>query len=251
MEVNKILLQMRAAKIYDESKLEKTLKFAKLVPDFTTVWNYRREILTHLFEKKEGEKYVTLPAQLKVIQTEMMMLLAALKESPKSYTLWFHRQWAIEKGLLMEREVLKSMAKPAEEKQEEFAMPGQTLKDEQWRSMILEGEIKLCNKMLSLDERNFHCWNYRLWVVDTYLTEIAQRVEASQTRELQKKLLKEEEDMASQVIERNFSNYSAWHFRGIILPKIYATEPGLKYVMPLDVIKADLAKLKHAYFTDP
>ena len=107
--VNKLMLEMRAQKVYDEARLAKTEKFAKLSPDFSTVWNYRREILAHLFEKSEGDNFGTLPAKLNVIKGELMMLLKGLKDSPKSYTLWFHRQWIIEKGLEMETLMIKAM----------------------------------------------------------------------------------------------------------------------------------------------
>ena len=49
--VNAKMLKQRAEKQYDETSLGQTEKFARLSPDFSTVWNYRREILTHLFEQ--------------------------------------------------------------------------------------------------------------------------------------------------------------------------------------------------------
>jgi geranylgeranyl transferase type-2 subunit alpha len=52
--------------------------------------------------------------------------------------------------------------------------------------------------------------------------------------------------MAEKMIKKNFSNYSAWHYRGKLLPRLYEDE-----VIPLEKIKSDLEMLKHAFFTDP
>ena len=84
-----------------------------------------------------------------MIKYELEMLIKQIKRSPKSYTLWFHRQWCIENGLVEENKTGK------------------------WQSGILDGELALCSKMLQMDERNFHCWNYRLWVVETYISKIS------------------------------------------------------------------------------
>ena len=52
------------------------------------------------------------------------------------------------------------------------------------------------------------------------------------------------------IIQKNFSNYSAWHYRGKLMPFIKPAQPG-SYAIPIEVIESDLKSLKHAYFTDP
>ncbi len=61
--VNTKILKQRKDKVYDLASLGQTEKFAKLSPDFTTVWNYRREILDHLFATSEGD-FSTLEGKL-------------------------------------------------------------------------------------------------------------------------------------------------------------------------------------------
>jgi geranylgeranyl transferase type-2 subunit alpha len=122
------------------------------------------------------------------------MLIVGIKRSPKSYTLWYHRQWAIELGIVEEK------------------------RSGGWQSPILDGELGLCSKMLQLDERNFHCWNYRLWVVGVYLQKIQEMCERTQEYTT---FVQNECDMAEKMIKKNFSNYSAWHYRSKLMPKIY------------------------------
>ena len=96
------MLKQRKDKVYDLTSLGQTEKFAKLSPDFTTVWNYRREILEYLFAQGEGE-YATLKGKLEIIKRELMMLVKQVMASPKSYSIWEHRVWTIEKGLGLEK----------------------------------------------------------------------------------------------------------------------------------------------------
>lgn len=95
MAVNKQMLLKRANKEYDQASLVQTEKFSFLSPDFSTLWNYRREILLHLFEQAQDE-YATLEGKLGVIKKELEFLFKGIARSPKSYSLWFHRQWVIE-----------------------------------------------------------------------------------------------------------------------------------------------------------
>ena len=133
-------------------------------------------------------------------------------------------------------------------------MPGQEARDEDdtlWKSAILDNEMKLCSKMLAMDERNFHCWNYRNQMANLYCNEIQMRVsDPVKTQALKNKFLQQECDMAKAIIQKNFSNYSAWHYRGKLMPNIKKAEEHV-YGLPLAVITEDFTSLKHAYFTDP
>ena len=67
-------------------------------PDFSTLWNYRREIITHLFEK-DAEFTSDVSKKYEFCIKELDFLVKSIMRSPKSYTLWYHRQWIIERGL--------------------------------------------------------------------------------------------------------------------------------------------------------
>ncbi|CAI2370270.1 unnamed protein product [Moneuplotes crassus] len=255
-KINKGFLEKRKAKEYTEKTLEMTMKMAALSPDFDTIWNYRREIITHLNkEKKPDEQY-------KFFLTELMGLVKLMKENPKSYTLWGHRQWVILEGLKIEKFMTEEQLKPV-------------------GGGILNNEIKLCDKMLTADERNFHCWNYRSWVVNTQLsqydeiekavlmkaklkskesakegegetetTEEETKEEAYNAEEMKLRKLNEEFDMTTKMAEKNFSNFSAWHYRSKLMLKIHK-DSNSPYKVPLDLIHKELDKIKHALFTEP
>ncbi|KAI1722715.1 protein prenyltransferase alpha subunit repeat domain-containing protein [Ditylenchus destructor] len=64
-------------------------------------------------------------------------------------------------------------------------------------------ELELCEKALSIDGRNFHTWDHR--------RSIAKLANLSDEDELK---------FSDTMIARNPSNYSAWHYRGVLLPRI-------------------------------
>lgn len=128
---------------------------------------------------------------------ELDTLTKITRESPKSYTLWFHRQWVILRSRNFEP--------------------------------LMKKELALCDKLLAMDQRNFHVWNYRTWLV---------RVAGSQTFE-------EELTFTTTLIYRDFSNYSAWHYRSKVVTGLYPKG------LPQDFLTSELTTLKHAMYTCP
>jgi geranylgeranyl transferase type-2 subunit alpha len=84
---------------------------------------------------------------------------------------------------------------------------------------------------LFIDNVVVHCWNYRWFLTETFNVSV-----------------QAEFDFTTLMIYRNFSNYSAWHRRSLLFPRL---EPIIGQQALLTAIDSDLRLIKSAYFTEP
>ena len=160
-------------------------------PDIHSLWNFRKSILLH--NKMLGE---TCAEVGKHFATEMHLTETCLKKNPKSYGAWHHRQWCL-------------------------------CQVESHIEHVWTQELALCTLFLNMDERNFHCWKHRLFVVHT--GNLSRLDELAFTYEK---------------ICANFSNYSAWHYRSKLVEHLY-------YENQIDsgVFEKELTLIENAVYT--
>ena len=169
-EMFKNASQNEEMKEEDNIRIQKTLmKMTSGVlmanPDISTLWNIRKEVLEKsLIELDDKPK-----EHDQVLQKELTLTISCLHDNPKGYGTWHHRCWSMLK-----------------------------MKSPDWQY-----ELSLCDKYLSLDERNFHCWDYRRFIVTNASISPDQELRYSEDK-----------------INVNFSNYSAWHYRSKLLPMV-------------------------------
>ena len=190
------------------------LKSSILMPDYPTLWSIRKILIEQYLPTIKDEE------AMEFIIKEIKSILPIMMKNPKSYLLWYHRIWCLEKCI--EIEIKKEI--PLEKS-------------------VLIGEIGLCNKFFKKDDRNFHCWNYRvklLSLISIYFQ-----------KELPK-FVEEELKFTLEKITLNFSNFSAWLYRSKLIP-IYFLHHNIKWNTKeaLDFFKNDLELIKKAIYTDP
>uniref|UniRef100_A0A803SSB7 Geranylgeranyl transferase type-2 subunit alpha n=1 Tax=Anolis carolinensis TaxID=28377 RepID=A0A803SSB7_ANOCA len=96
-----------------------------------------------------------------------------------------------------------------------------------------EHDLVPCGKFLEVQDRNFHCWDYRRFVV--------QHSEVPPQDELA---------FSDSLITRNFSNYSSWHYRSRLLPQLYP-DPQQQGRITEEILLKELELVQNAFFTDP
>ncbi|SPO05616.1 related to geranylgeranyl transferase alpha chain [Cephalotrichum gorgonifer] len=149
-----------------------------------------------------------------VIAAELSFTIPLLMEAPKCYWIWNHRTWALQQAT----ERLPQAAARAT-----------------W-----ERELGLAGKMLSKDRRNFHAWGYRRWVVS--------RLEGPALGG--GSMAEAEFAYTTGMIHGDLSNFSAWHTRSQLIPRLLA-ERGASDAARKKFLEDELALLSNAVNVGP
>lgn len=157
---------------------------------------------------------LTIPQReiLLLIKEDLQFLIPLLRQYPKCYWIWNHRRW-----------LLTSAAT--------YIPPRAAL--ELW-----QGELGLVSKMLSLDSRNFHGWGYR--------REVVEQIE----RLREKSMVEPEFEYTAKMIRSNLSNFSAWHNRGQLMPRLL-DERTADVEDRKKLLDAEFELITEALYTDP
>lgn len=196
-----------------------------LNPELYTIWNYRRDILLNGgFERSE---------RIKLIEFDLKMVMTFLRQYPKCYWVWNHRVWCLY----------------------ELSESG----DANWKF-----ELMMVEKLLDLDARNFHGWQYRRIIVENMEKEAGDTKKESSAQDPLLAITYKEYIYTTSKINKNISNFSAWHNRSKILPKLYKLwqenkslvaantypELTLGFSSPYSILIQDLELIKTGMYMD-
>uniref|UniRef100_A0A1B0B1P7 Geranylgeranyl transferase type-2 subunit alpha n=1 Tax=Glossina palpalis gambiensis TaxID=67801 RepID=A0A1B0B1P7_9MUSC len=213
-----LIMTKRQKQEYDDEMLSASTPILQRNPDVTTLWNIRRECVLEKVKniksltdehsdgnENESEEESVATKQRKIqqiLEGELNFTEHCLPVNPKSYNIWHHRIWVLENS-----------------------------PQANWQN-----ELALCSSYLKKDERNFHTWDYRRYVVE--------KAKVPKQKEL---------DFCTEKIKINFSNYSSWHQRSLLLPILYPYEGKAKPKKPMneEKLKEELEMVLTAAFTDP
>nr|CAD7428877.1 unnamed protein product [Timema monikensis] len=216
--IERLFLKRRKGE-YDEEAMEICEQLLTSNPDIYTIWNIRREVIETFRENRFNQQ--TPPAILRTedelqssLEGELRLTEQCLRNNPKSYGAWHHRVW-----------VLDNMPTP------------------DWAR-----ELGLCNKYLELDERNYEKGEK----TERPEKPIPTSIQAMDHIEGLRRFVEGQHnfDFSTGKIEKNFSNYSAWHYRSKLLPLIHPDPQGRRPIAEKKH-EEELELVQSAAFTDP
>ncbi len=123
-------------------------------------------------------------ATLEVIKSDLEFVFPLMIEFPKCYWIWKYRLWLLEE---------------ANKRLETHVAEG-----------LWKRELVLVGKMLAKDNRNFHGWGYRRRAI----------AELESSRLNGGSMVESEFDYTTKMIRASLSNFSAWHNRSKLVPRL-------------------------------
>ena len=285
-------IRRRREKVYDATSMAVTARLLEINPEVLTAWNFRREAIVFAGcapERRRTNNLERTRSFAPTLADELALTERCLRKHPKSYPAWHHRKWCVARRVYVPRgDVSKRTETDAENAETESHTQRATgFADARGFPVasLLATELAMAQALLDLDDRNFHGWGYRRFVTfalanandgarestrETPETpERRRKPEASSpTRDHDRDRATSEASEASEAsaraelryseakIERNFSNYSAWHHRAANLPRAFAGPTnGLGASrdggVPADVLANEYAFVRQAFFTEP
>ena len=288
-------IRRRREKVYDATSMAVTARLLEINPEVLTAWNFRREAIVLAGDKtRRGPRRVSSEHRTNdperthsfapTLADELALTERCLRKNPKSYPAWHHRKWCVARrvyGLKTETDAETESHLHATGFADERGFPVASL---------LATELEMAQTLLDLDDRNFHGWGYRRFVTSLAIKKNERALETRSARraterETPERTLKKKPEVSSNVfdhdrdratvsdeasvvsaraelrfseakIERNFSNYSAWHHRAANLPRAFAGPTnGLGASrdggVPADVLANEYAFVRQAFFTEP
>lgn len=200
-------------------------------PEYYTVWNHRRVLLLDVFQKElksgnnavsesqpdgsDGSKVSLTLAQQEIAmlaKEDLQFLIPLIKQFPKCYWIWNHRSWLL--------------ATATQHLPSETAL------------QLWQGELALDSKMLALDSRNFHAWDYRRKIVGEL-----ERLSG-------KSMVEQEFGYTTKMIQSNLSNFSAWHNRSQLIPRLL-DERNASAEDRKKLFDGEFEQITTALYTDP
>ncbi|SOV82977.1 protein prenyltransferase alpha subunit, putative [Plasmodium reichenowi] len=232
------LIKKKKTNSYDKEYIDRTSLILMKCPYLQTLWNYRREYFEYIKpEYLKGKKEIedekcdmtkTSEELKKILKDENNMVEDILNTFNKCNELWFHKLWIIKYGL----------------------------KDNLIDMKDLLNELEYCKRSFYKDDRNYHCWNYRSYIISCiHIVHTKLNNMNKENNEKEKKINETIQSnqsngcfnfdvyetnykLSKMLIENNFSNFSAWF---------------LKYSLKKSIIDTnnELNLIKNAIFTDP
>ncbi|KAL8734727.1 MAG: hypothetical protein Q9181_003116, partial [Wetmoreana brouardii] len=207
---------------YTTDVLRLTTKLLEANPEYYTVWNYRRLLLRSFFAHQydADEQYQT-PNQDNVRQyivEDLAFLLPLLRKFPKCYWIWKYRLWLLDEAQRL--------------------LPSNSV------NQLWQKELGLVGKMLSLDSRNFHGWGYRRKVIAA-LEQLSVEADPSIAS-----MTETEFEYTTKMIESNLSNFSAWHRRSKLIPRLL-DERNASHAERRAFLDQELELVQRALWADP
>ncbi|OII75186.1 Rab alpha subunit isoform A [Cryptosporidium ubiquitum] len=196
--------------IFSTKTLELTEKILTINSEVATMWNFRKG---YIVSEQNNIEIID-----DILNKELAFTESLFKNDPKSYNLWSNRAWLLE-FIVNFKEADQILLKVMEDYLKNISnfeslnyiqsFKESLAKYNNFKLKLLINELELCNKLFEIDDRNFHCWRHRSFVLCCLRYVSATLSWNNFLQEMQSQEL----DFLNRMIETNFSNYSAWHHR--------------------------------------